>query len=269
MRPATLRRLLVFGVCAVGTATLYVAPSLAGTSPTLGRWRSEPAEVLAAADPVVVRAQTVNATLAPDAPDAAAADPAGRPRVRSAALSAEHVTLALPTPDPLHPAATPFVPGSQPDQTPPGPVAATVTATSWETFLLSWPPAIDDTRVVAYRIEVNGYHRLTTGDLQAQVPWYPGDEDVSFVRVLAEDAAGNQTTDSPGLLIRRPAPPPPPPPPAPPPTTVSPMASPTGSRTVSPRPGTQAEVFPVPVTPVAVPPPPPAEVTPSPGAGAP
>ena len=74
-----------------------------------------------------------------------------------------------------------------------------------EELSLSWPAATDNTRVIGYRIWLNGYEVASTAETQATVRWFNDDAGQHVVQVKAIDAAGNLSTSSPTLLITRPS----------------------------------------------------------------
>ena len=108
---------------------------------------------------------------------------------------------------------------------------------------LSWPAATDNTRVIGYRIWLNGYEVASTAETRATVRWFNDDAGQHVVQVKAIDAAGNQSTSSPTLLITRPSTEPVPDPhPEPPTPTPTPTGDPTES--VAPTTGPSAESTP-------------------------
>ena len=71
---------------------------------------------------------------------------------------------------------------------------------------LSWPAATDNNRVIGYRIWLNGYEVATTAETRATLHWFNDDDGQHVVQIKAIDAAGNQSTGSPTLLVARPSP---------------------------------------------------------------
>ena len=59
--------------------------------------------------------------------------------------------------------------------------------------------------MIGYRIWLNGYEVASTAETQATVRWFNDDAGQHVVQVKAVDAAGNQSTSSPTLLITRPS----------------------------------------------------------------
>jgi hypothetical protein len=230
--------LIVFGVCALGVGGLYLVPSMAGAPRSSGL--AQPG----------------------DRPDGATSGPYGGPP-QAAATGAVPITaatsLAAPqsqigrataTSLPTQPGAQRRSPGrtafdgeSSPDDEPPSTVAEIEPAgvTSGE-LSLSWPAATDNTRVIGYRIWLNGYEVASTAETQATVHWFNDDTGQHVVQVQAIDAAGNLSTSSPALLITRPSTEPS----ATPTPEATPTPTPTGdaSPSVAPTTGPSAESTP-------------------------
>ena len=59
--------------------------------------------------------------------------------------------------------------------------------------------------MIGYRIWLNGYEVATTAETQATVRWFNDDAGQHVVQIKAIDAAGNQSTSSPTLLVTRPS----------------------------------------------------------------
>jgi hypothetical protein len=216
--------MIVFGVCALGVGSLYLVPSMAGAPLSSGL--PQPG----------------------DRPDGATSGPSGGPP-QAAATGAIPITAATspvaPQPQIGQATATslPTQPGTQRrspgrtafdgessrDEEPPTAVPRIEPAgvTSQE-LSLSWPAATDNTRVIGYRIWLNGYEVASTAETQATVRWFNDDAGQHVVQVKAIDAAGNLSTSSPTLLITRPS--------TEPSSTPTPTPTPTPEPTLTPTP---------------------------------
>ncbi|HEY5787851.1 MAG TPA: hypothetical protein VIT65_24070 [Microlunatus sp.] len=226
MQPATIRRLLVFGVCLLGVGGLYLVPSMAGAPAGLG---SVPVQH------DLPNAATSDATLvslssSPPVPPGtgAAAAPTGSsggdgaPR---AELGSERRVTAATTSRAI---ATAGSPGR--DTTPPTAVGQlTAARVDTERLTVTWPAASDDRAVTSYRVWMNGFVVLDTQQRRAILPWF-NDSNTHVVQVRALDGVGNVGPSSPILLVLRPSP-------TPAPTTASPSATPTSRPTQSPSTG--------------------------------
>lgn len=234
----TVRRLLVFGVCALGVTSLYLVPALSrppqqGTQPGP---RSQP----------TVRPST---STAPEPPASADDRTRARPRSSPAGAPTERPTEAAPeesptvssaepprepvpdTPQPTRTGATAFDPTDRRDGQAPEPVAElTSTEISPTALTLRWAPADDNVGVAEYRVVLDGFEVASTPKTSATVRWFNDDARDHIVQVRAVDAAGNESPASPGLLVARPTPgPTPSPEPSEPTLPPEPTPSPTPS----------------------------------------
>ena len=213
-----MRRILVFGVCAVGVAGLYLVPSVAGTPGTVSRPQRDRPPV----EPPAHRIETLSPGTATEAPRAAV------PRVRpvSSTGKAPDPRRVDPDPDPgsgpglaeapptQHPAeasppahhhGSPHPPAPEGDTTPPDPVPRIEPVRSTaENVTLRWLPARDDVAVVGYRVWLDGFVVLETSRNLVTLDWFTDDTDQHVVQVKALDAAGNLAESSPNLLLTRP-----------------------------------------------------------------
>lgn len=227
----TLRRLLVFGVCAVGVSALYTAPTLTRSpQPTAG--------------PAPVEEPTLRASRSPGVRTAGPASAStSRPTADPTSARSEQ-TGPAPGATALQPSATraprrgatPFDPArGAGDRVAPSPVRAIVTASVTEDRLtLTWPPATDDVAVTGYRVWLDGFEVATTTRNRATVRWFNDDAEEHVVQVRAMDAAGNESESSPTVLVTRPTPQPDESPTTPVPSSPSP--APTPEATAAPRP---------------------------------
>jgi len=239
VRPETIRRLIVFGVCALGVGSLYLVPSMPGAPNPSGfpppgdRPDGSPSRSLgqppqAAATGVVAPAATERPSQSPPRPQigratATSLPPEPRPAERSPA------------------GQTAFDPNDERDHEPPTRVAAIEPAeVTSEGLGLSWPAATDNNRVIGYRVLLNGYEVATTAETRATVPWFNDDTGQHVVQIKAIDAAGNLSTGSPTLLVVRPSTEPSPTPTPTPEPTPTPTQSATPTTNPSPTPSPQA-----------------------------
>jgi hypothetical protein len=237
MRATTIRRLLVFGVCAVGVGGLYLVPSMARTpdsigypiadeGPAVGPSTTAPAVAGKSAAAGAASGQTTSQQLADEPTETATAyddnpgaEPAGQQEPRRAAARSSA-------------GATAFDPDDNPDKTPPDPVTGiSFGPVTQEVVTVNWAPAHDDVNVIGYRIWLNGFEVATTAETHVTVNWFNDDMGQHVVQVRALDAAGNESRTSPNALVNRPTPAPTPTPtPTPtgsPPSSAMPSASPT------------------------------------------
>jgi hypothetical protein len=228
--------MIVFGVCTLGVAGLYLVPSVAGSpSPVAmprtaeeprpkpsGRTTGNAPQAGATGIGVPVDTKLPSAVPTRLAP-AGDPEPADKPRV--ATRSAERPRTA-------------FDPADAPDSEPPAAVTTIAPAkVTPDELSLSWPAATDNRRVIGYRIWLNGYEVATTAETRATLRWFNDDGGQHVVQIKAIDAAGNQSNRWSTLLITRPVPEPTetprptiaPTPTTPPPTT--PTTAPTESAT--------------------------------------
>lgn len=236
MRPTTIRRLLVFAVCAFGVGALYWVPSLAGT-PGQNPRQAEPQPVrtirtTVTAEPTSTRTTTVTAD------PTGSSEPASETTTQDTSTTAgtDRTVTPAPTQRPdrsPREGSTPRDPGDQTDRTRPEPVPdVKVKEATRDHLTVTWSKADDDRGVVSYKVLLNGFEVLTTSDLRATLDWFNDDGDVNTVQVSALDAAGNQSSESPTVLASKP-----PAPQTPEPTpTPTPEPSPTPTPTPSPTP---------------------------------
>jgi hypothetical protein len=216
----TIRRLIVFSVCALGVGSLYLVPGVAKS-------------------PEQIRLSGATEESAGSPAEA----PSGRPQ-QSASTAGTRESVAgggggsLGT-APGAPATTRTAgAGDSPDRSgrssggaqvikdsePPHPVATIEPArVTPEQLTISWPAAADNVGVIGYSVWLNGFEVATTAETQAQLRWFNDDSGQHVVQIRALDAAGNQSASSPTLLVTRPSPEP----------TPTPMPEPSDSPTPS------------------------------------
>jgi hypothetical protein len=193
MQPATIRRLLVLGVCLAGVGGLYLMPSPAGSPAdrqSSARWDLQTtgpsvASVVAVTSPELV------ATPGPVAPSP----------VRSPQSTMLRAGVDRPTSRPM---ATAGQPGR--DDNPPAAVGRlSVSRVDAERLTVTWPETSDDVGVVSYKVWLNGFFVLSTQQPRASLHWF-NDSSTHVVQVRALDAVGNESASSPTLLVVRPSP---------------------------------------------------------------
>lgn len=240
MNAVTLRRLLVFGVCAVGVGCLYLVPGIARAPQQVGTPRpvDRPTAVRSSAG---TEDASTRRTPRPSASATSGADATDAPAEPEAPAGS-------PTRAPARPSttgATAFDPDERTDAVAPAAVTdiSSAAVTSRE-LTLSWPAASDNVAVIGYRVMLNGYEVATTKETHATVPWFNDDAREHVVQVRALDAAGNESVSSPNLVVARPTPAPSPSPTPTPPTPdpeQTPEPVPTPSATPSPTPVPSSE----------------------------
>ncbi len=227
MRPATIRRLLVFGVCALGVGALYLVPDVSGTPGQRAGSRLADPVPEPAGRPVAYDGRTTmnrpgtssgqrapvtggGTELSSEQPQRAGADrrTSTTPRRDSVGASANRSRA------------------DGPDEEPPSVVSElsfpTVTT---DRLTVRWPAAADNVGVTEYRVWLNGYHVADTTTLQVAIPWFKDGSREQVVQVRAVDAAGNQSIQAPAQLVVRPDPGPDPAPASRAPATSAPPAS--------------------------------------------
>jgi hypothetical protein len=234
----TIRRMIVFGVCTLGVAALYIVPSVAGSpSPvTMPRIADEPLPSPAGGSTVKIPQAGATGIRQPVDTEL----PTGSPPAVAPATAPE------PTEEPTRAAARPtdrgrtaFDPDEDRDAEAPAAVStispAKVTA---DELSLSWPAASDNRRVIGYRIWLNGYEVATTAETRATLRWFNDDEGQHVVQIKAIDAAGNQSETWSTLLVTRPSPEPT----EPPSSTTQPTTQPEPTPTPTPEPSESPSV---------------------------
>jgi hypothetical protein len=232
MRAVTLRRIIVFGVCALGVGSLYLVPSVARSPEQIGVPKAND-------DPT---SQPVGAQ--PDTSPQSASPSGDRNSLtggRRDSLSTAPVTRLSEAPtesadgdESRSSRKSPDEPKDTKDSEPPEPVAdIEPSAVTADRLSLRWPAATDDIGVIGYRIWLNGFEVATTAETEAKLRWFNDDSGQHVVQIRALDAAGNQSRTSPTLVVVRPSPEPTPTP------TPSESPTPTDEPTESGRPAAQ------------------------------
>jgi hypothetical protein len=253
VRAVTIRRLLVFGVCAFGVGCLYLMPSVARSPDGVSSLRSDdqrsrpaagkPATVQstgpAVADDEESRSLSPEPTASPKPTTSPPSrtdsepDPTSQPNrdserdttsYQDTTSQGDKTERRQPTPG----GATAFDPVEEKrDDTPPDPVRGIrFSAITPDDLTIRWAPSQDDNAVVGYQVWLDGFQVATTTRTRATVNWFNDDIGEHVVQVRAFDSAGNESRATEILLVRRPTPEPSP--------TPSPKPSPTPSATASP-----------------------------------
>jgi len=247
----TIRRLIVFAVCALGVGGLYLVPSLARSPEQLGsdlphdQPRTRPSS--RSTTPVAAAAASANprpgrSVTAPEPPPEPPATPSEtRSDQGSRPDPGPREATHPPGPRPTR-VATAYDPAEKADQEPPQPVREIKTETvTADRLSLNWPPARDNVGVIGYHVWLNGFDVASTVETHVSVPWFNDDTATHVVQVRAVDAAGNASETSPSVLVTRPEPEPSSsaPPFTPPPSSPSapPSSSPEPTEQPQPTPG--------------------------------
>lgn len=232
----TLRRLLVFGVCALGVASLYVVPGIA-RSPQQVTGTQPLDEPTARPSRSVVRDASAPTTPRPTRTTGPSATPTAGPTPAETSSAPVEQPAPAPVPEPAEPSpartgATAFDPADPRDDEAPQPVAELRSADlSPSRLTVRWPAAADNVGVVQYKVVLNGFEVARTARTSATVRWFNDDAREQLVQVKAVDAAGNESPSSPPLLVARPTPGPTPSPSEPTPAPSQPAPSPSAPTT--------------------------------------
>ncbi len=208
VRPVTVRRLLVVGVCGLGVGFLYLAPSVARSPDQGAPGVSE--DRLIARPSTTAKPAAVQSTTGQRSPSTQTEGSRDRKPTddRDDELASSASAEQTPTPRPSRSGATAFDPKQQNrDDTPPGPVDGIrfgpVTPSE---LTVRWAPAQDDTGVVGYRLWLDGFTVATTAQTEVTVKWFNDDMGQHVIQLKALDAAGNLSTSAQSVLVSRPSP---------------------------------------------------------------
>jgi hypothetical protein len=236
MHAVTIRRMIVFGVCALGVGSLYLVPSIARTPEQIGVPKANDGP---ASGSLGAQSDKSGESASPSGERdwldegqrdrQVAAAPTQPPATDRQSIDGEERRSNKKTTD--EPKDT------EDDSVPPEPVAdIEPSAVTVDQLSLRWPAATDDVGVIGYRIWLNGFEVATTAETQAKLRWFNDESGHHVVQIRAVDAAGNQSRSSPTLVITRPAPDP----------TATPMPSESPMPTKSHPPDAQASDSPGP-----------------------
>jgi hypothetical protein len=205
MHAVTIRRMIVFGVCALGVGSLYLVPSVA-RSPEQIRLSGATDEAAGSAGEAGPSTPQTSASSTGDRDSLAAGGVAsggttpdlGRPATdsKSAAASDERSNRK----------AGARTAKAAKDFSPPQPVTdIEVSKVTAQRLTVSWPAASDNVGVIGYRVWLNGFEVATTAETRARLRWFNDDSGRHVVQIRALDAAGNQSQTSPTLVVTRPS----------------------------------------------------------------
>ena len=231
MHAVTLRRIIVFGVCALGVGSLYLVPSIARSPEQIGVPKTNDST----SQPVGAQPDASSQSASPSG-DRNSLTESRRDRV-STTPTTQRAETPTESPDgdkTRSSKKSADEPKDTKDSEPPKPVAdIEPSAVTADRLSLRWPAATDDVGVIGYRIWLNGFEVATTAQTEAKLRWFNDDSGQHVVQIRALDAAGNQSRTSPTLVVVRPSPEPTPTP------TPSESPTPTDEPTESGRPAAQ------------------------------
>ena len=229
VRAATIRRMIVFGVCALGVGSLYLMPSLArspdqiGVQPVSDEPTISPAGGSAGEVPQVAPTGVERTTRGPDGirTVASTTPPTAQPTFDNKQRKASEKRSTR--------GSTPYDASDGHDDEAPTPVREIdPPKATRDRLALKWPATTDNVGVVGYKIWLDGFPVASTTETHAELRWFNDDATQHVVQIRAIDAAGNQSTSSPAFVVTRPTPEPTPTP-TPEPST-SPTADPSASQ---------------------------------------
>jgi hypothetical protein len=201
MRAVTIRRMIVFGVCALGVGSLYLVPGVARSPEQirLSGATDEPSSPVGAQPSEAEQSASTNGNR-----DSIAGG--GGQSVAPTSGAQPATTRTKGTVDTRSTRKTAEARNSK-DSEPPQPVAEIDAAKVTSRRLsINWPAATDNVGVIGYRIWLNGFEVATTAETKAKLRWFNDDSGQHVVQIRAVDAAGNQSRSSPTLVITRPSP---------------------------------------------------------------
>ena len=201
-----IRRMIVFGVCALGVGALYLVPSVARSPEQAGLSDASDEPTSGPAGPRL--GKTPQSAASTGNPDSVPGDGDRAVDTSSGSQpSATHSKRQTDAADRTTQRANAAGPKELKDSEPPQPVAE-IDASNVTTrqLTVSWPAANDNVGVIGYRIWLNGFEVATTAETRAQLRWFNEDSGQHVVQIRALDAAGNQSRSSPTLVVTRPSP---------------------------------------------------------------
>jgi hypothetical protein len=219
MHAVTIRRIIVFGVCALGVGSLYLVPSIARSPEQIGvpKANDEPTR-----QPLGAQPDLSQQSASPNGNRDSLAETDADRSATATTKQPSAVATGRPEDDRSRTPKTSDEPKRTKDSEPPEPVAdIEPSAVTANRLSLKWPAASDNVGVIGYRIWLNGFEVATTAETQARLHWFNDDNRQHVVQIRALDAAGNQSRSSPTLVVTRPSPDPTP--------TPTPSESPTPS----------------------------------------
>lgn len=205
MHAVTIRRMIVFGVCALGVGSLYLVPSVARSPEQI---RLSGATDEAAGSP---------GEAGPSTPQESASSAGDRDSLAGGAVASGATTpdLGRPATDTKSAAHSDGrsnrksgagTAKATKDSSPPQPVAdIEVSNVTTKRLTVSWPATSDNVGVIGYRVWLNGFEVATTTETRARLRWFNDDSGRHVVQIRALDAAGNESQTSPTLVVTRPS----------------------------------------------------------------
>jgi hypothetical protein len=206
MHAVTIRRMIVFGVCALGVGAMYLVPGVARspeqirqagasdepTDSAVGAGSARPEQSASASG----HRNSAPETAGGPAEAASSARPSATRTIGHREDADDHSSATASTDEPK----------VSKDLEPPQAVSAIEPSrVTPKQLIISWPAAGDNVAVVGYRIWLNGFEVATTAQTKAKLRWFNDDDGEHVVQVRALDAAGNQSRSSPTLVIKRPS----------------------------------------------------------------
>jgi hypothetical protein len=205
VQATTIRRLIVFGVCALGVGSLYLVPGLTpipyqvGSEPINDAPTAQPSDLPEAGGPQAAATSTTRTVAT-----GGLIGPDGKPTT-DRQQGSDEPPGGTNTRRPSR-GNTAYDPRDAHDEEPPSPVTAIDPASVTKSQLkLQWAPSGDNVGVTGYRVLVNGFVVTTTTQTHASVPWFNVDAGQHAIQVRALDAAGNESESSATLLVTRPS----------------------------------------------------------------
>jgi hypothetical protein len=199
----TIRRLIVFSVCALGVGSLYLVPGVAKSPEQIRLSGATDESIGSAAGAQSGRPQQAGSTagdresVVGGGGGSSDADPGAPATTRTGGANDSPGRLGRNS-------------GSDAvirDSEPPHPVAnIEPSSVTPEQLTISWPAAADNVGVIGYSVWLNGFEVATTAETQAQLRWFNDDSGQHVLQIRALDAAGNQSASSPTLMVMRPSP---------------------------------------------------------------
>jgi hypothetical protein len=214
MHAVTIRRMIVFGVCALGVGALYLVPGVARSPEQIRQAgaNEEPTKSAVGGQPGRPE-QSASATGDRDsvpgetAPQETIGGPATTASGPQPSATRDKDRPEEDADDRFSPNASTDVSKDSKDSEPPQAVAdIEPSRVTPKQLTISWPAADDNVGVVGYRIWLNGFEVATTAKTKARLRWFNNDRGEHVVQIRAVDAAGNQSRSSPTLVITRPSP---------------------------------------------------------------
>jgi len=210
----TIRRIIVFGVCALGVGSLYLVPAIARSPEQIrhSRTNEEPTNSAVGIRPAKPQGSASSTSDRAPTDDGVPADDGGLAKTAAGAQPSQPAASRTDDStdngdDRSSRKAKTEEPKAGNDSEPPQPIAEIEPLkVTPQQLMVSWPAASDNVGVIGYRIWLNGFEVATTAETRARLRWFNVDSGQHVVQIRAVDAAGNQSRSSPTLVITRPSP---------------------------------------------------------------